>query len=513
MKTLCLPLIPTLVGLLAATANAQLKVQVSTQKTYRQNKDKVNFTGGNFTFSLVDGSAAYDGCAGPFYIPPGTPDCTKGTSGFLIFGSVDAPPDTVGPYYAISSITPAQIIEPRRKDLCQLVAAPASALPRPLGGFADDSYALYFNLHTTDVREYIITRYNTSRSYTSLQRSKFESEIVPGVYHYVFPRLGFPSQIAPLSATIYPMPEGIATINNQVVGFTFVDINGKTRWSQKGFLRASYYKPNVINWKGLTPSTVIARADSLYLSLRVLQDPSNPNSALDEADAQGKPQSIFPSFTTGGDPRVLLPSPYQTSYTAPPIFDGGTRGCLELELDRSLQTAAITYDFSTRQFQIPIEVINSYADYVDVTFTANRNNSGILQDADGDGYNNLTEWILGSSAVISGSIPVAPTTESHLDYIDPVTGADTPAYFGFTVKEKLGTDPGVVYTLQRSKNGGKTWFVFTSDADWTVSTIYTPAGQTREIDPATKKIQVSSNTGVQPPGTISDLYRVKITLK
>ncbi len=503
-----------MVGLLAATANAQLKVQVSTHKIYRQAKDNITFNGGDFTFSLADGGATYDGCAAPYYLPIGTLGCPAGTSGFLIFGRVDAPPDTVGPYYAISSITPALIIEPRRKDLCLLTAAPASALPRPLGGFADSSYALYFNLHTTNVREYIITRYNTSRTYTSLQRSKFESEIVPGVYHYSFPRLGFPDLPAPILATIYPMPEGLATLNHQLSGFVFVDINGKTKWTPKGFLRASYNQPNIINWKGLTPSTVFAKVDSLYLSLRVLQDPTDPKSTLDLVDADGLPQSIFPSFTTGGDPRVLLPSVYQTSYTMPPIFDGGTRGVVELELQRSLQTAAVTYDYSTRQFQIPIEVVNSYADYVAVTFTNSQNNSGILQDADGDGFNNLNEWILGSSASTSGSIPIPPTTESHTAVYDTSTFAlIRDAYFGFTIKEQLGTDPGVVYTIQRSKNGGKTWSVFTTDSDWIVRTVNIAAGFIHEIDPAKRELRVSSRTGSQPPGTLSDLYRVKITLK
>ena len=128
----------------------------------------------------------------------------------------------------MTDVIPALIIEPRRPDLCKLRAAPASDLPRPSTDFKDASYGLYYNLHEADVRESVITRYDSARTYGPDQRGKFEDEIVTGVYHYLFPRLGQSNLRVPISPVIYPMPEGYAKINNQKTGVQFID-NGN--WS------------------------------------------------------------------------------------------------------------------------------------------------------------------------------------------------------------------------------------------------------------------------------------------
>lgn len=520
MKTLTLPLISVVLGSLLAPAGAQVKMSLSSQKSYRQSKQGIYFKGGRFDVSATDGSAFYvGGCAVPYYLPLGTIGCPGGTTAFLIFGNIT---DVVsnGPYYWISSITPAVILEPRRPDLVKLTAAPASTLPRPSGGFKDNSYALYYNLHTTNVREYIISNYNLSRQYTKDQRSKFESEIVPGAYYYSFPRLGSPNLPAPISAQIYSMPEGLASLNHQTQGFVYENFG---KWNQQGFMEISYIKPNIFKWKGLSPSTVYPAVDGLYLSLRVLTDPTDPASPTDLVDSDlGVPQSVFPAFATGGDPRVLLTNPFVTSFTAPPILAGGTRAILELEVDRGFQTGGVTYDYSTRRFQIPVEVVNKYSEYVDVVFEKSRV-AGLLEDADGDGYNNLNEWILDSNANEAASIPFPPFAQGNVAVIDPDTLRPLRnQYYGFTINEKLDTQPDVVYTLQRSRDGGKSWTTFKSDADWSVREVHIKAGARpgRERDPAKTEIRVESKfvdlmTGeqLQPPGTVGDIYRVKITLK
>lgn len=506
-QNLNFPLISAVFASLLAPASAQLGMTLSTNASYRQNSTNVVFAGGGLDISLVDGSASYTGCSAPYYLPIGTIGCEDGTSGFVIFGNPDVLTNTPGPYYSISQITPALYIEPRQPDLCQLNAAPASTLPRPLGGFKDHSLGLYFSLHTSSIKQYTVTDYSSARQYTKDQRAKFVSDIVPGAYYYSFPRLGNPQLPVAIPAQVYPMPEGFAIINNQKQGFQFGKFG---KWNPQGFLKLSYLKPNIITWGGLTTSGVIG-TDSLFLSLRVLANPLDPKSATDLVDnTTGAPQSIFPGFENGGDPRVLLTSPYVTSFTAPPVFPGGTRGVLELQLQRSLQTSVVAADHSTRIFQIPVVVVNSYTDYQEVFFTNGGTNTGILSDTDGDGYNNLNEWILDSNASQKAIIPTPPVPSLNVDPNDPLL-----TYFGFSVNVKLGTDPAVVYTLQRSKNGGKTWVTFTSDTDWHVSRHHLNAGEFpgREIDPAKTWIQVESRTGVQPPGTFTDLYRVKITLR
>lgn len=484
-------------------------MSLTSRATYRQNKSNVIFQGGSFDIELNDGQGYYvPGCVWTSYVPPTSGEgCGLGSNTFLIFGD---PFDngTFGPYFALSSIVPATFIEPARPELCFLTAAPASTLPRPLAGFVDNGYALYYNLHTSSIRQYTVTNYSTSRRYTKDQRAKFVSDIVPGAYYYSFPRLGSPNLPVAVSAQIYPMPEGLAKINNQEVGLKFTNFG---TWNGQGFMQVSYNKPIIFTWQGLIPSVVFSASDSLYLSLRVLSDPKDPTSPTDLVDnTTGFPQSIFPAIQSGSDPRVVMTSPYVTSFTAPPIFDGGTRAVLELQLERSLQTGAVAYDLSKRTFQIPIIVVNKYSDYQDVVFKGIGSKIGILEDNDGDGYNNLNEWILDSNASQAASIPIAPVPTFNVNAEDP-----TLSYFGFTIKQKLGTNPAVVYTLQRSINGGRTWTTFESDPDWIVNRYRYRAGQfpNQEIDPAQAFIRVESRTGTLPVGTFGHLYRVKITLK
>lgn len=507
MKNLTFPLFSAIYASFLVSASAQLTLELSTNATYRQNVAGVAFSGGGLNIRLTDGSATYTGCSSSTYIAPNPLRvCPEGTSGYVIFGNPDVVGNTPGPYYAISSITPALFVEPRQAALCLLNAAPASTLPRPLGGFKDFGLGLYFNLHTTSIKQYSISSYFSTRQYTKDQRAKFVSDIVPGAYYFSFPRLGYPNLPIAIPAQVYPMPEGLAKINNQSQGFQYGKFGS---WNSQGFLKISYLKPNTFTWTGLTTSGVII-SDSLYLSLRVLSNPLDPTSATDLVDnSTDSPQSIFPGFQNGGDPRVLLTSPFVTSFTVPPIFAGGTRGVLELQLNRNLRTSGVAADYSNRIYQIPVIVVNSYADYQDVIFRGAGANTGILDDLDGDGYNNLNEWILGSNAAQKALIPQAPSPDL---FVDPLTSA---SQYGFIINEKLGTDPAVNYTLQRSKDGGKTWSTFTSDTNWIVARYHLAAGQSpgAQIDPAKTWIQVKSRTGTQPPGTLTDIYRVKITLR
>ncbi|MEO5713871.1 MAG: hypothetical protein ABIT37_10330 [Luteolibacter sp.] len=536
LKTLSLPLISALVATTVLPVSAQVSLTLATDKTYRTSKKGTNFRGGTFNVDISDGDGIYvGGCARSAYWPPNVPldPCPGGSTAYLLFGNIDGAFATGGiRYYWVTSVIPAIIIEPRRPDLVYLAAAPASDLKRPSKGFADGSFALYYNLHTTDVSEYIISRYTNARMYGAKQRDKFEAEIVPGVYHYILPRLHYPNLKAALSTVIYPMAEGLQTINKQKVGFDFTFDDSRS-WSKNGFVELSYSKPNIITWKGLTPSNVFAQVDSLYFSMRVMINPNKANSALDLYDDDNfVPQSIFPGFLTGNDPRILMKNPYVTSITLPPIFPSGTRAMVELELDRNFQTGGVSYDYSTRRFQIPVVVVNRYSEYAELSFENLSGSADLLADFDKDGYNNLTEWILDSRAEDNTSVPIPPFAIIHPDvFNNDVTLPNQPrlvraAYFGFTVDEKLETIPDVVYAVQRSRDFGKTWQVMTSDADWSVRRVRIAAGALpgSQREQAKAQIRVESkrsvidpltfiSTPVQPPGTASDLYRVKITKK
>ncbi len=514
MKTLSLPLISALVASATLPADAQLSFDLSSQKTYRQNKNGLVFQGGTFNIRLDDGHVATIGfCDDPNYYPPGfyIGTCSPGTTGFLTSGNINGA-TIQRPYLLVTELAAAVAIEPGRANAIRLTAAPASALPRPSGGFTDDSSSVFYNLHTTAIEEYGFTGYFNNRRYSKNQRGKFEAEIVPGVYHYSFPRLGFPEIPAPITAVIYPMAEGLARRNNQVSGFQFTQVN-RNRWNKDGFIELSFLRPNVIKWTGLTPSTVYAGVDDLYISMRALRNPQSPNGS----DVV-RGTAIFPAFNNQNDPRVLLPNPYIGTFTTPPIFPSGTKAILELELQRNFQTGGVTYDFSNRRFQIPVEVTDRYTEYAAINL-ANQRNRKILADSDRDGYNNLTEWILDSNAGDPGSIPEAPFP-APFQAVN-IVGTPTPigSYFGFNVDLKTSSIPKVRYRLQRSRDQGKTWETFRTDPvlGWTVNRVTI-------IDRGITSVQIQvrstvltnaanpTNLYVQPPGTLDHLYRVKVTL-
>lgn len=500
-QTLSLSLASVLLATAVAPLQAEVVLQNNTRKTFRQNKKgDVVFRGGNYDVSMRDGNAIIaGGCISLFYQVP-NPFCPGGTTGFVIYG--DPTGDNAGPYFWFTDVIPAIIIEPRRPELCLLQAAPPSDLPRPYSGFKDSSFGIYYNLHeSATVREYVITRYTTSRKYSDKQLTKFEKEIVPGVYHYNFPRLHNPVLKVNINPVIYPIPEGYAEKNNQKFGVRYKP----TRWTKKGFMELSYIKPNVIKWSGFSPTTTYPTVDRLYISLRYMQNNKDPLSELTFTDpvTGERPASVFPNFVTGGDPRVLLANPFVDSFTLPPVFKSGTTAVVELELDRAFQTGGVTYDFSDRKFQVPVVFVNRYSEYAELRFGDKTKLVGILDDFDGDGYNNLNEWILESRADDSASIPIPPLPILNPTEFYPVF---IPYYFGFTVEKQRGTVPKVNYTLQRSFNNGKTWSEFVSDANWTV---------TETKDQFKVESQVFDPTTflyTQPPGTEDHIYRVKITL-
>ena len=543
IKTLSLPLISGILASAALPANAQVSLDLSSQAVYRQFEGQaaMTFAGGSFDINFSDGSVvSIGGCNFVKYYPPGffIGICTLGTTGFLTSGTINGA-TLAFPYLLVTGVNPAQVVAPRRANLVKLSAAPASSLPRPSGGFSDNSASLYFNLNTVgNIREYILTHYDAKRTYGKGQRERFREQIVPGVYHYSFPRLSNPILPATIAATIYPMAEGFAKRNNVEEGFKFTNVNG-SKFNKDGFVELSYIRPNTIQWNQLPPSIVFPGADSLFFSIRVIKEQENPKSATVTVDRfSGRQQAIFPSFTNDGDPRVLLASPLVTQFVTPPVFEGGTKGVVEVQLARYFQTGGVTYDFSDRKFQIPVVVVNRYSEYQELIIEKSKSNSEILKDTDGDGYNNLNEWILDSSAADAGSVPVAPTARSvpilyDFDYLDYFFFFGSyrvirEQYYGFTIDQKLGTKPGVVYTLQRSKDKGKTWKKFVSDTDWSVRKVsFAPgAGSAKANSPKRVQIWVESKyntagtliltpgleTQGAPPGTQNDRYRVKITL-
>lgn len=494
-----------LISLLLAAATlpaaAGVRIDFETEKTYRQDSTGVNFRAGEFNVNLRDGAVTYDGgCKGASYFPPNL-ICTLGATGFVSFGNVD--PDNPAPedlYYQISAISPAVSIEPRREDLCILRAAPASKLERPLPGFIDTSFAVYYNISpgSNSIREYIVTRYSFNRSYADVSGGELmTAEVVPGVYNFSFPRLTRPDLLVALPTVHYPIPEGYTKVSNIRQGVRF---NYPNVFNDGGFAVLDPKKIPTVKWEGLTRSLLAVGSDKLYFSVRFLEDEADSLSEVEYNDGAGIPQAIFPNVSSGADPRVLLANPLVTSYTLPPIIKSGLKGVIELELVRSLSKTGVAYDNSSRKFQIPVHFGDHYVEFAQKTFGNNKVNTAALEDFDADGFNNLTEWVLDSSPANKSAIPVAPKAVANR-----LTNLST-AYFGFTVAKKKGLIPDVVYTLKRSIDAGLNWTTMVTDANWTVT-------DTAASIKVQSKIKSPPTTGpqVQPPGTAAHLYRVDIT--
>ncbi len=518
-KTLSISLVSALIAGSALPALAQIEFAVSSDITYRQIKKDFKFYGGSFDQNFLDGNAVFiRGCSSFRYRPPGYVNtiCSPGTTGLVTSGSVAGTQENL-PYLLVTSVFPALAVAPMNADKIRLNAAPASELPRPAGGFRDGSYSLFFNLTTTDIREYSLTHYYKQTNYRKNQQSKFDSEVVPGAYYYSFPSLRDPNIPAPISAVVYPMIEGRRKKNNVESGFAYSQINNN-KYDKKGFYKLSYLRPNKFEWIGVTPSNVFAGVDTGYFSIKVIKNAKKANSPVVKT-YRGDPVSIFPPYQNGRDPRVQLRTPYANSFTTPPIFDSGTRGVVQVQYQRQFKTGGVSYDYSSRQFQVPVVVLDTYNEYEQIVFDKPSKRTDLLLDTDNDGYNNLNEWILDSDANDSGSIPVEPVPELVVPNEDDIFYFFFPlraTYFGFDVQKKLGTQPKVKYTLQVSRNNGKTWKKFKSSAKWSVQNVRRAA--TGPLPPSVtievRSLERDDNfEPVQPVGTANHIYRVKVTLK
>ncbi len=540
MKTLLFPiaLVLGIAAILPADGQVPIAFGLSTQKEYRQSKGGITFYRGNVETFFRDGLITYyPECSSLFYYAPFIDPfdrCNIGTTAYLELGTLDDTIDqVVEPYLAVPSVVPALFTAPFKSEAVQLVAFPASSLDKSLFKFTDRSVILDYNLHGSDIQQYTVTRYTENIPYPRNGRSRMESDIKPGSYKFTIPRISETNSNTTISHQLYPMLEGLARINNKTSGFYFSKINNN-KWTNDGFVEFSFRLPNRVEWQGVTTNSVFPNADNLYLSARAISDPNNSRS-----DVLTRGSSLFPGFQGGaGVPRVSIPNVLNNKYTFPPLFPSGTKGIIEVEYDRLFPTGSFTYDLSTRRFQVPFVVIDRYSEYVKTVLTKTKIKA-ILDDADGDGFNNLTEWILDSNPLQSSFIPRNPRPETSIDRFRETS-------HGFVVELKTGTVPSVNYTLQYSPNGGLTWIDFVDgyyrrDAAGTYSANVLPADrnqngtiiantfnwvvstETQTIDGLSRKVKtvkslVSNDSSASirptdvPAGVENWIFRNKITL-
>lgn len=442
---------------------------MGTTSNFRQGPNGTAYEGGSFDVYLRDGLLTFEpGCFSSAYFPPGTPGCPAGATGYLTRGDIDGDGlEDPGTYFTIVNIFRASLIRPFRPDKVLLSSAPPSTLPRPLAGFTNDSRSAFFNIQTELISQYDISIYEFSREYTSAQRSIYDKEVVSGSYRYSFPSLINENLSVNLSINRFPVLDGYRKVNNQNVGFRFLNVT-----YDDGFAVLNPFEINTIKWQGNTTSFITPTSDILYFSIKSLEDPTDP---LSDPDLTVPP--VFPNFTgTPGTPRVLLPSPLVTEYIlAPNFLIPGQTGLLDLEFFIFRPTNNVTFDQSVARFRMPVKISNPFI----IPPPPNVNQlvfNDPNADFDNDGASNFSEWIFGSDRSDPSSVPTspslgfsAPTPASSTQGSGPVSFSATPQDEGaweFKVAKLRNPSPKLKYEIQRSIDMINWTTVTTSDPNW-----------------------------------------------
>lgn len=345
-------------GATLGVSHAQLTLLYDDGRSFHQTGPKqMNFLGGELSVRVQDGNFAYDGCveASPELVP--SSGTCPGSTGYLIDGDVDGDgtTDQQG-FYAIVEVVPNLLLAPFRPDECQLISAPPSKLPRPLGPFEDWSSLFYYNLLTPVVREFAIAGYEFVRTYNpgpgGLTRMK--DEVIPGSYRFALPLTDTPGARFALAVTHLSTVEGYDPQDRPNIKeyfYFFPEPDKRTNntgdprpvypWDAAGNVILNPQQINPIAWTGVTQGNTFP-TDTAYVSIQI-QDP-----------ATGLSQVVFPP---SGVP-LSLDTPYEQFYNLPPgLFEDGDIGTFVVQYERNISTDGVAFDVSTRRFSFDIRFV------------------------------------------------------------------------------------------------------------------------------------------------------------
>jgi len=443
-------------------ASATLEAIFGTEKDFTQTTAAGPvFAGGAFTMGLKDGQIVINpGCTKngntSAFGPAPLAGCPTGSTGIISYG--DANNDGVldnNTYWEVTSDTPALTIEPFRPELCQLVAAPASPLPRPLGGFVDDGVVSFWNTQLVTMQQYEMTRYTLTRPYGAGngEGRRMTRELVPGQYSFTFPLLSNPAVKVGLPVTLLPNMEMYDASSSQgKQGFKFLG----SRWKN------GYYEvdPRVINtfaWQG---NRLNVRPGSDFLFLQIQTN-----------------STVFPP---NGSP-LFIKDVLSTSYSLPPgFFTIGETGTFTLNFQRLLAISGAASDNSERNFSFPIRFIDSYSGYSTFGGAFPTGSSSTLTkstaDFDKDTFSNATEFALQSDPNDAASTPFDPVAPV---YDGPVAATnyvrtDDGSVITITIQKRPDTGGSLSYELETTSSLPATkWTkiktgVFSSKIHWKI---------------------------------------------
>ena len=461
-------------GFLSGAASAQgpegalvFEFTADSVGNYRQGPTGTAFEGGTFAFNVKDGDFVWDPfiCNGPQYFPPGGP-CPIGATGYVSRGLQNDPLlFGLGPYFSVTDIAPALILEPFLPNSVVLISAPPSLLPRPLAGFNDRSLSVFFDLQSVFIEQYTVTSYNFERDYTAGERGRFDGEVVPGAYRYNFASIQNPGRPVVLAINQFPALDGFRKLNNVRQGLLFTGVT-----FDDGF---AVLDPNVINeitWQGNTASFIAPTLDLAYFSIKQLTNPSDP---LSDPDLTAVP--LFPDFTGPTATRVLLPSALDSSFTlAPNFLDAGETGVIDLEFEIFRPTTNVIFDNSIRRFRMPVKVLSVFSTTLAAALPPNATALQLSADFDfdGDGVRNFTEWAFGSDPADAGSVPGIPVVTEPApgpsNGLQKFSLAEQSSVLQYKVDKLKYSIPKLKYTIEYSTDMNTWTEIKVGDPAWKV---------------------------------------------
>lgn len=478
--------------ILTPAVNAEISMALSANRTYYQtNAFNLNFDGGELDVLFYDGNFIFDATcplngSAVFYPPSEIPPCQIGATGFVASGDLDG--DGVrddSSYWSITDIQAAQAVEPSRPELCQLLAGPPSAMPRPLDNFEDETDVVFFNIRTPTVAQYDLTQYHLERPYLPgiSELRRMNEEIVTGQYVFTFPRLSMP-ELNPVAyaVTIAPTLNALDPASRTQAGFRFTTGS----WFEGNY----QMDPRLINriqWTG-NDRTIVRRGDQIYFSIL-------------DANEGG---IAFPP-TVPENP-VLLANPTIQAYNLPPFFFVvGDGGVMSLEYNRRLQTSGVSFDASARDFRAKVLFVDSYNGYAQSALPTgtSKRDRGVKGDIDRDGMTNGDEYAFqqitnedinaaaktqfpGSpgggvyhSLITKVSEPITDPAVKPAGPVGPVLDADFRVVFEVPIRPRTGNT--VKYQFQEyvaGKKGKLKGQKLRFDGSWILETVTTPETRT-----------------------------------
>jgi hypothetical protein len=159
----------------------------------------------------------------------------------------------------------------------------------------------------------------------------------------------------------------------------------------------------------------------------------------------------------------------------PFVLPIGAEAEIRVTLDRRLPSSTVTFDRATRDFELPVRFVDTYAGWAVITFPFGSPASVTAPsaDPDGDGFTNLEEWTAGTDPLDPASRPPAP---GGLRFVQTAAkkseSAVTPGYWTMSFPKLAHHEAALRYEVQFSEGNLSSWRTLTAnDPQWTVENV------------------------------------------